>query len=1341
MIPAMAEIPAYLFKETVIKKIAGLDERQVEKMARSLIIGKNGRLGRFMTEPISYFLARIHGGTGMKKEGLPMGVSDRDRYWEGFRIRDEPVIVAERDYPGLSENQIADLFTAQAILLFRVEKNKATEGPDPSFLIETSPKTVKNEDADEEPEFDLMNRQEIMRSTYANTVLSSIAALTGAKAITFTKEKGLATELKPFVYGYGNKATGLALPRTKPSQETGIINFRVFSKAGLSVRSLLESSHKLAKMIDSTIGTVSMVCSKGQDAIVYIGGGSAGTVSMSLIYDIMAAKGRMVGSGAINSKITFKDIEFEKLRIVVDKESFTNRAGDTTVLPLSLDIPLSAPKVATNRAYEGTHLVGKQHGVSGMSIVPVNDPEEFIEGYHNHPSIVQYQAGEYVPAVIEFLRMCLVAAAPQIETPYISEGSDKWSEARKENTQAKEADVEDLAVAESAAAIPFGHEVVMEWDGNECFMHLDASGRRLTGTPQTTDFAMYAQAIGMAPMDIRGILCPTEARNMALLDKIDLSELPEGGLEATALFEPLEVQIYGSFEDVELAPLRGMNLPHSRHTRHMTRFDRDVSGREMDTSFAELIRDELESGQCSRILVFIRGQGDMVVYSEQSLNAVVIGYDIEGKDPQNGIAGKIMIALIEEGKVKTKEGRKRKAELYYPIGTTNAYRGFSVSDRRALLQHMMQYTVGEYNGTLLIDPSAEVVVRVEHKGILNLREQPVFRFWHSPRLKRTKRGYEVAYSSGRIPIPRGPLHIPGTTGPGLQAIPDEPKFIRPDPLGSGASPIRDPTYSVVAEDALPILRAPVVTGITHEIDGLSERFIVKDEVTERFTAEKVGIGITAPIEQLPFKRNPLSGFEPIIPEQEELDPGLLDPVGAQLTASLNPEGPDAKYTRHRQRVPWEFDQEAFKDEKTGESHAFVTQSLDKRRGFLTHIDGWNRRYDGFDGVKVVVGKLPDGSWSVQTILVPKDQKLRRTSREVRLDRKRPPKWYRDAHPNYKRYPLFKRNPVFPRDFMDDLDGYPSFMTQLTFSPSNFTGNPPKPPFALYFAPIEEKDMILENGIKETSIEMWLPMPNWKGPIMDMLKEMKKEGINNEELALFQVDVNEDTVEKIDKHKITLTGPIPASHIKELEDWWTQVDFETGTITDTPEYRDWMRASGYELVPWFVETNPKTPGGREFPSRYLKGLNKTERAIAMYEIDQGYKYDPDDPEAYEYWKSDIMHDARGMETAPSRFKLEFIEVYGPLPEGKDLVSRLAKATGIEKKYIQKSYNKGLAAWRIGHRPGVQQHQWAAGRAYAFVMGAESSTGKGKPDHKLAITAGIRNEDGTLNKRRKLGRLKS
>ena len=162
----------------------------------------------------------------------------------------------------------------------------------------------------------------------------------------------------------------------------------------------------------------------------------------------------------------------------------------------------------------------------------------------------------------------------------------------------------------------------------------------------------------------------------------------------------------------------------------------------------------------------------------------------------------------------------------------------------------------------------------------------------------------------------------------------------------------------------------------------------------------------------------------------------------------------------------------------------------------------------------------------------------------------------------------------------------------------------------------------------------------------------------------------------------------------------------------------------EVIP--VHQNPsRTPEGRKIPKKYLKGLNREEMAIAAREIDKGYKYDVDDPKAYEEWKSDIKAKARGYKTVPSKYKKKFIEMYGPLPEKGEFLDKMAKATGIKKSILKKVYDKGLAAWATGHRVGVAPHQWATGRVYSFVtLGNTVKKGNKKmPDYSLAVEAGL------------------
>ena len=51
---------------------------------------------------------------------------------------------------------------------------------------------------------------------------------------------------------------------------------------------------------------------------------------------------------------------------------------------------------------------------------------------------------------------------------------------------------------------------------------------------------------------------------------------------------------------------------------------------------------------------------------------------------------------------------------------------------------------------------------------------------------------------------------------------------------------------------------------------------------------------------------------------------------------------------------------------------------------------------------------------------------------------------------------------------------------------------------------------------------------------------------------------------------------------------------------------------------------------------------------------------------------------------------------------------AKATGIPTAIIRKVYEKGEAAWSVGHRPGATQPQWAKARVYSFLQKGKTAT---------------------------------
>ena len=46
------------------------------------------------------------------------------------------------------------------------------------------------------------------------------------------------------------------------------------------------------------------------------------------------------------------------------------------------------------------------------------------------------------------------------------------------------------------------------------------------------------------------------------------------------------------------------------------------------------------------------------------------------------------------------------------------------------------------------------------------------------------------------------------------------------------------------------------------------------------------------------------------------------------------------------------------------------------------------------------------------------------------------------------------------------------------------------------------------------------------------------------------------------------------------------------------------------------------------------------------------------------------------------------------------------TGVPYKILKKVYDRGMAAWTGGHRPGIGQHQWAFARVNSFLTGGKT-----------------------------------
>lgn len=112
-----------------------------------------------------------------------------------------------------------------------------------------------------------------------------------------------------------------------------------------------------------------------------------------------------------------------------------------------------------------------------------------------------------------------------------------------------------------------------------------------------------------------------------------------------------------------------------------------------------------------------------------------------------------------------------------------------------------------------------------------------------------------------------------------------------------------------------------------------------------------------------------------------------------------------------------------------------------------------------------------------------------------------------------------------------------------------------------------------------------------------------------------------------------------------------------------------------------------------PKKYFSGLSKTMKLKRKKEIEKFGKKDWKDPSAYVGFKTDI-----GAKTRKSKYTQKWDSMF---PNAKSLEER-AKVTGVPLKYIKESYNRGMAAWRTGHRVGASQESWSYPRVSSFLL---------------------------------------
>ena len=117
---------------------------------------------------------------------------------------------------------------------------------------------------------------------------------------------------------------------------------------------------------------------------------------------------------------------------------------------------------------------------------------------------------------------------------------------------------------------------------------------------------------------------------------------------------------------------------------------------------------------------------------------------------------------------------------------------------------------------------------------------------------------------------------------------------------------------------------------------------------------------------------------------------------------------------------------------------------------------------------------------------------------------------------------------------------------------------------------------------------------------------------------------------------------------------------------------------------------------------------TRKYHQMFGKEQNMKFD----KRFRFNKKEAMTEEELFGHIDNMFNLfEMIELEESALEG---LKKKSEKSGIPYSILKKVYDRGLAAWKIGHRPGANQQQWAYARVNSFITKGKGTWGKADAD---------------------------
>jgi predicted kinase len=174
--------------------------------------------------------------------------------------------------------------------------------------------------------------------------------------------------------------------------------------------------------------------------------------------------------------------------------------------------------------------------------------------------------------------------------------------------------------------------------------------------------------------------------------------------------------------------------------------------------------------------------------------------------------------------------------------------------------------------------------------------------------------------------------------------------------------------------------------------------------------------------------------------------------------------------------------------------------------------------------------------------------------------------------------------------------------------------------------------------------------------------------------------------------------------------------------DHPKAKEWIKSQTVKEG----TTTPQDPDIKSRPGTqpkgYYKGVPKDKKDDRARHFEYHGKKADNDPSAY----APAPGDAEA-KTKESKHTKKYRQMYGENTEVfEDATASLKKKadkTGMPIGILRQVYNRGVAAWKTGHRPGTTPSQWGHARVNSFVTKSSGTWGKADSD----LAAKVRSEE--------------